>query len=470
MDTEHKVLAKDKVSWSVRLGWGAGGLADNYIMNCITPHILIMPIYNLVFGLDPIKIGIALSIPRFVDAITDPLMGNISDNTRSRWGRRKPYIFVSAIVCAILIPLLWIPPVKTQTFMFWYLTIIATLISLAYTAYVVPYTALGFELTPDYDEKTKVLAFRMYIGLFGSLTIPLAYRFCQSSIFGGDVARGAVIVSIVTGVIIIISGIMPALVGKEEEFAQKQERVGLIKSIASAIHNRAFCILIIAYLIIICGLFTCANLGLYINIYHVFDGDKKAAATMTGIAGMVLAGVSYISLPLVTWISIRTSKRKAMITGLLLAVAGTVSLWFTMTPKAPYLQLVSMIIAGFGLQGCWLMVSTMTADVCDEDELETGLRREGLYGSVVSFTLKAALAVCAITGGLVLTFSGYDTEVANETGMVAGSVIFKMRLLLVLVQAIPLSFAAAIFYFYPITRARAEETRQKLEARRATLE
>jgi len=466
MDTEHKTLAKDKVSWSVKLGWGAGGLADNYIFNCLMPHILIMPIYNLVFGLDPIKIGIALSIPRFVDAITDPLMGNISDNTRSRWGRRKPYILVSAILCAILIPLLWMPPVKTQTFMFWYLTIIATLISLAYTAYVVPYTALGFELTPDYDEKTKVLAFRMYIGLIGSITIPWAYRFCQSSVFGGDVARGAVIVSIATGVIIIISGIMPALVGKEEEFAQKQERVGLIKSIISAIHNRAFCILVIAYLIIICGLFTCANLGLYINIYYVFNGDKVAAAAMTGLATSIMAVVSYISLPLITWISIKTSKRKAMITGLLLAVAGSISLWFTMTPKAPYLQIVSMIIAGFGLQGCWLMVSTMTADVCDEDELKTGLRREGLFGSVISFTLKAAMAACAISAALVLTWAGYDTKIANETGMVDGSVIFKMRLFLVLIQAIPLSFAAAIFYFYPITRARAEETRQKLEARR----
>ena len=154
-----------------------------------------------------------------------------------------------------------------------------------------------------------------------------------------------------------------------------------------------------------------------------------------------------------------------MITGLIFAFTGTTSTWFTMTPKAPYLQLVSMIIAGFGLQGCWLMITTMTADVCDEDELKTGLRREGLYGSVVSFTLKAAFAICSITGGFVLALAGYNTDVANETGVVAGSVIFKMRLLLVLIQGMPLIFAAVLFCFYPITRQRAEETRRFFDKR-----
>jgi len=467
MNNDTDQTTSKKVGLGVKVAWGAGGLADNFIMNCITPHILIMPIYNLVFGLDPVKIGIALSVPRFIDAITDPLMGHISDNTRCRWGRRKPYIFVSAILCAALIPLLWIPPFRTETFLFFYLMAVATLISLVYTAYVVPYTALGYELTSDYDERTKVLAWRMYIGLIGSLVLPWAYRACHLSIFGGDQVKGAVAVSGVAGVLILFTGILPALVGKEEVFGQAQPKTGMVESIGAAFRNKAFRVLIVAYLVIITSLFTCANLGLYLNIYHVFAGDKAAAAAMGGLAGSILALISYISLPLLTWISIRTSKKAAMIVGLLLAVVGTSSNWFTMTPQWPYLQLVSAIISGFGLQGCWLMVSSMTADVCDDDELQTGLRREGLFGAVMSFTLKAALAACAVTAGAVLTLSGYDTSVANETGRVGADVIFKMRLLLVLFQGVPLLCAAGLFWFYPITRERAEQTRQILQLRRA---
>ncbi len=454
-----------KVPWKTRLGWGAGGLADNYIMNSITPHILINPIYNLVFGLNPVLIGIALSIPRFLDALTDPLMGHFSDNTRTRWGRRRPYIVIGAVISAVLLPFLWMPPVQTERFMFIYLTVIATLLSLAYTVYVVPYTAMGFELTPDYDEKTRVLAWRMYIGLTGSLTLPWAYRAAQSDIFGGDAARGAVYISIVAAILIIITGVLPAVTGKEKVFAKSQSKIGFFKAIYESFTNRSFTILVIAYLVIIGGVFSSSNLPLYINIYYVYDGNRVAGAAMAGMIGSILALTSYISLPLITWVSVKTSKRIAMILGLGLGAAGTFSTWFTITPQWPYLQLVSMFIIGLGLQGCWLMVSTMTADVCDEEELKTGLRREGAYGSVISFTLKAAMAASAIMAGAILTLSGYDTELANITGQVDASVELRMRMLFVVFQGIPMLAAAIMFLFYPITRERAEETQRKLRER-----
>ena len=97
-----------KVSLPRKIGWGFGGLADNYIMN--TVGTLASPVYNIGLGMDPVKLGIALFIPRFIDAVADPVMGNISDNTRSRWGRRRPYIVLGAVLSAILLPFLWMPP------------------------------------------------------------------------------------------------------------------------------------------------------------------------------------------------------------------------------------------------------------------------------------------------------------------------------------------------------------------------
>jgi len=261
----------DRVALKAKIGWGFGGLADNYIMNSVIQ--LTMPIYNIALGMDPVRLGIALMVPRIFDAITDPLMGNISDNTRSRWGRRRPYIALGAILSAVLLPLLWMPPVTTETFMFWYFMILGTLYFLMYTVFVVPYTALGYELSSDYDERTRVLAFRMYIGLIGSFTIPWLYKLCLLPVFAGDVVLGARWVSAIMGLVIIITGILPVVFCREPKEAQKQEKIKLLDALVSTFQNKPFLVLLISYIIIICGLFTSAALGLYINIYYVCDGQ-----------------------------------------------------------------------------------------------------------------------------------------------------------------------------------------------------
>jgi glycoside/pentoside/hexuronide:cation symporter, GPH family len=447
-----------------RIGWGMGGLADNYIMN--TWAVLAMPVYNIALGMDPVMVGIALAVPRFFDAITDPWIGNVSDNTRSRWGRRRPYIFAGALLSALLLPLLWSPPFSGHTEMFWYFMCVSLIYALAYTAFVIPYTALGYEITPDYDQRTRVLAWRMYIGLIGSFTIPWLYKLCLLPIFDGDAVLGARWVSVGLALVIAVTGIMPALVCREAVATQAQEKIGFLNAILQTCRNRAFLLLLVAYVIIIGGLFTSGALGLYVNIYYVCGGDKSFAATIGGLAGSIMAGVSYISLPLVTWISTRWGKRHAMITGLLFAVVGIASLRITMTPAMPYLQLVSSVIIGLGLQGCWLMVSSMVADICDEDELRTGLRREGMYGAVTSFALKAALAGTALAGGFALKLSGYDSATAEQVGQVPMDVIARLKAMFIGLQCLALLLAIVLIAFYPITRARALQTRAILDARR----
>jgi len=465
-DAVHQTPPKDRVPLRTRIGWGMGGLADNFIMNTLS--VLVMPIYNIGMGMDPVKLGVALSIPRFIDAISDPLMGNITDNTRTRWGRRRPYIVLGAILSAVLLPLLWMPPVRTESWMFWYFLVLGSIYFLAYTVFVVPYTALGYELTTDYDERTRVLAWRMYIGLVGSLSIPWLYKLCLLPVFGGDAVLGARWVSVGLAVVIVVTGVWPALACREPQEVQQQEKVSFWKAMVYTLRNRPFLILLVSYIIVICGLFTSSALGLYINIYYVCGGDKSYAATIGGIAGTIMALTSYISLPMVTKISVRWGKRRAMITGLGFAAAGVASLWLTMTPRRPYLQLVSAFIIGMGLQGCWLMVSSMVADICDEDELETGLRREGMYGAVTGFALKVSLSLTALSGGVALKLSGYDATSAEKMGSVGSEVIFRLMALYIGVQCLALVVAMGLFALYPITRERSEQTRRILDQRRAT--
>lgn len=478
----------NKVSLKTRVYWGLGGLADNYITSAFIT--LVMPVYNIALGMNAVLLGWAVCIPRFTDAVVDVWIGNISDNTRTRWGRRRPYIFVGAILSAIILPLLWIPPFKTDSAMFIYLLIVGLVYFLAYSIYVVPYTALGYELTTDYNDRTRVLAWRMYIGLFGSFTVPWFYWLSLKiqnilvklpayakdssglhqvfvriqSFMGTSTSAGAFWLSVGLGGIIIITGILPVLMCRENAQNLTQPKIHIFSAIFHTIRNRPFLILCAAYIIVILGLFSAGTLGLYVNIYYVC-GSKELAAKISGINGSVGAVTSYLSLFLIMWISARSGKRNAMIIGLIFALVGVCSSWWTLSPRWPYLQIASYLVSCIGLQGCWLIVSSMVADICDEDELKTGLRREGVYGAVNGLAFKVALALTAVAGGALLNFSGYDPKVAESVGSVPIEIAMKMKTLLVGGQAISLVFAIIIFLFYPITRQRSEETRRILDKR-----
>ncbi len=416
----HPVPVADRVPMKTRIGWGFGGIADNYMMNILS--VIFLLLYVNYFKMPAALAAIAFMIPRFVDMFTDPIIGNISDNTRSRWGRRRPYMIIGVILSAILLPFFWTPigaagsTVWYQNPAFMYVSVIGIVFGITYAMYSVPYTALGYELTQDYDEKTRVLAWRMYIGLFGSMTVPWVYKLSQMDQFKNE-AHGAFWVSVAFGVVIIITGLIPVLVCKEREDVQKQETVPLIQSFKATMTNRPFVILSIAYVIILMGIFSAGNLVSFVNIYYVCGGNKDFGALLMGVCGTAGALVSYVSMFLIAAVSSRFEKRTAMRLGLLFALIGIGSCWITMDPRWPLAQLISTIIGCMGLQGCWLMVSSMVADVCDEDELKSGLRREGMFGAVNGFTLKGAMTITAAMASLMLGmvhFDATETELFEE--------------------------------------------------------
>lgn len=502
----HRAKASDRVTLARRVGWGFGGIADNFMAN--TLFALGMIIYTTAFYIPAGITGLALFVPRLFDAITDPLIGNFSDNFRSRWGRRRPLMLIGVIGCALLLPLMWFPPMLETASNpwysngpFWYIAILGSVYFLFYTLFMVPYTALGFELTPDYDERTRVLSWRMYLGLAASMTVPSLYWFCRKDVFGDGVEgeiNGARVVSIVVAGIILVTGLIPVLATREREDIERQPSINIFAAVRSTLSNRPFLILFIAYIAVIMGLFTAGTVGQFALIYYVFqaaasvDAAKDHASFLGLVMGVLAALTSYASMFLIGRLSMITGKRHGMILGLFLMLAGTLAIWVLYDPEAAINTagrdlllswgvrediaialvpgvLIATLIGALGGQGCWLMIDSMTADICDEDELNTGLRREGMFSAVQGFARKIAFAFTVLIGGYLIQWVGFDPEAAEKGGGLSKEMSQRMLLMLMICQGGGLAIAIVVFFFYPITRQRAEQTRAKLEQRRGVM-
>ena len=458
----------NRIKTRVCAEYGAAGLADTFLSFGIAT--LLMPIYNIGMGIDAKLLGFAMIIPRILDAITDPLMGNISDNTRSRFGRRRQYVFAGAVLCAVLFPFIWMPPSASQNAVVIYLVGAMCLHSIFYTIFNVPYTALGYEVTQDYDERTRLFAWRFYFATAAGVTTQWLYKLCLMA--GDTEVEGVRVVSIAIAVIVLGFGIVPALFTREKEVVEGQEKVNLFKALGCVVKNRAFVIMMISYIIIVTLLFSTGSLGLYINIFYVFDGDKDTAATVMSSVGTVMIAFAFLGMLVMKKVSELTGKKTAILMAMSIALFGVLLSWFTLRPNTSGiwwhsvgLQCIHSIFMGVGVQGCWLLFSSMLGDVCDDDELRTGLRQEGVYSAVNGFVNKCANALVILGAAFMLEFAGYvaGTDPSPE-------IAFRMKAVFIAVQIIGLSVGLALMAYFPINRKRAEETRRILDERKKAAE
>jgi GPH family glycoside/pentoside/hexuronide:cation symporter len=451
--------ASARVPIKTQLAWGASGIADTFLTYGVAS--LVLPIFNLGYGLNAILLGYALAIPRLVDAFTDPIMGSISDNTRSRWGRRRPYILAGTIIAAALFPFIWLPPATGDVALFAWLCGGLVLLTLASTVFAVPAIAMGYELTTDYDERTRVMAARLYLSIVAGLSIQWLYKLLVLPAFGGSETEGIRYIGPIVAVLILVTGLPAALFCRERAALSVQPKIKLKEALLMTGRNRSFLVLMGGYILLVLALNMVGSLGLYVNIFHVCGGDKSFAGEVGGVFGSVMVGAAALSMWVLTKVSARTSKRTAVFIALMFGILGNASLWLTMDPAHPWLQVASAALIGFGVQGCWLMVDSMIGDVCDEDEISTGLRREGMYAAIKGFSCKVALSAASILSGYFLVFSGYQEGLAPSI-----EVTTRMKLMLVTVQCAGLVIAGICFALYPLTRARAEANRRTLDGRR----
>jgi len=489
MSNTSNPVSHDRLALHKKMIFAMGMAPSLLMLNSI--NFLAMPVYNIALGVSPVLIGIALAIPKFWDAFTDPLMGNISDNTRTRFGRRRPYMAGGAIIGGVIYCFLWNPPTALgETGLFIYLTVISILLSTAYTVYMVPFCGLTYELTYDYNERTRLMTWRAWAGSLFGLLIGWAYKLCflgteqgasmqeflrriagsnitqkLIAFFGNDELQGARAIGFIFGGIIILTGLIPSLFLREKvKRTENQAKIGIFKSLKYTFGNRVFLLLCAILFLFTVGHYMMQPLESYICIYYLYEGDKAAGAQLIGVALSVWIGVNLLAIPMIGWCGVKFGKRRTLIGAIILGVVGSFSRWFLMTPENPYLYLISQAILAPGVVSIWIMEGTMIADVTDMDELETHRRREGMFASAQSLIFKFAHASVLGLAGVLIVFTGVQIDLI---GPQTPETVFRMKALFTFVPTVCLGIAAVLAWFYPLTRERCFEIRKELDARHA---
>ena len=460
-----------------RLAYGAGAFVNNLLAAASGGMMIVL---NLGFGLDPAMVGWLGSIPRLTDAFTDPLMGYISDNTRSRWGRRRPYIFAGVIAAGVIFALLWqLPRDQSDTFYFVYFLIGSILFFMGYTVFATPWVALGYELTPDYHERTRLMGTQNFIGQLAYVVSPWFLWIMNSGKFFPDQIEGAAGLAVIVAVVAIGLGILPAIflrerlknlaAAEQEATGRRGVRDGLMeffRGFGATLSNRPFLNLCVATFLVFNGFMLISSFQYYVIIYYVCGGDETAGAKYAGWAGTVGAVCTFAVVAFVTWLATRIGKRRAFFLAIGLSMVGYALKWICYNPSLPWLVVLPAPLLAFGLGGLFTLVPSMVADVVDTDELKTHERREGMFGSIFWWMVKLGVSAALAGGGYLLNGTGFDVELgANQSDRT----IFLLRLFDAGIPIVTSAVAIWAVKLYPITEARAYEVRAELERRRGTV-
>jgi len=472
LNTEPDASSADRVPFRTKIGYGAGGISDFLFLT--VPNNLALPVFSKHFGMDTGLLGIATALPRLVGAICDSLMGNISDNTRSRWGRRRPFILLGAGAGAAMLPFLWNPPTGYGNAGFFiYIAVLTSIYSIFYSVFFVPYQALGYELSGDYDERTRIQAWKGYLSGIGFFMAPWFFWFCTRSMFP-NLAVGARWLSGIAGAVILLGAVLTVLFSPEKAEVQKQAKVPLRQALKLTFGNRAFLLLQGSFLFMLLGVCCGGTAGFYLLLDYVCKSDEKFYGLLFGVSGTVSNLMTYVGMALGVWLSVHFGKRRTTLLGLCAILLGIAMLivflrphqeWLSWLPAAyhPWLSMLPGIPMNLGLQSCNLMFNSMTADICDEDELTTGLRREGAYVAVGALLNKVMMILMLGLAGFMPYLAGY-TQMSVKPTL---EQLHGMKWVLIGAQGFFVTIALTLMAFYPITRAQSEQTRRLLEQRAA---
>jgi len=643
--THYKTAPEDRISLKQKSAYAVGMLVNNLQAAALPAMVVIL---NLGLGMDVLWVGLIGAIPRIFDAISDPMLGYISDNTRTRWGRRRPFIFAGAILAGIIFALMWqlpsgyidildktpikqhqivaveesdasfddaggvvldyspegssdakfvfygpktlglegsstlatnldgfpqveinvdIPQVESFTVLFnesasadgspgeaygidltedmseggkghlykfqltdlvrstsmgdqvgnnildvqalenislvlvglegsgtatiqslklrkseaffvtyfWYFMAMSILFFLAYTVYATPFVAFGYEMTPDYHERTRLHAFANTAGQLAWLGVPWFYAIMSSSLFR-DTVHGARTLAIAVGIIVALFGIIPAIFLKERQLVEPVKTAAksfsenmkeFFAGIVTTFKCKPFVKLCGATFLVFNGFQLGMSFSIYVMIYYLFGGNDGDAGKLMGWFGMLTSIATLGVIPLTGWIATKIGKRKTFLITISLSILGYAIKWVGYNPDYPYWLLYAAPFVAFGTGSLFTLMGSMISDVCDYDELETHQRREGVFGAIYWWMVKVGMALAGLLTGVLLKVSGFDVALGAAQGE---KTLFLIRVFDVGIPLLTSLIALWIISTYKLTEVEAYDIRAQLEARRGKVD
>ena len=467
------IAAAHTVPFGRKVAFGLGMLANQMFPAALGIFMVVL-VQDM--GFPTWMWGVLFFLPRAYDAVLDPIMGFISDNTRSRWGRRRQYVFIGAILLGIGFIAMWqLHRESGLTYNFLYFLFWSLVFFTGLTVFSIPYVAMGYEMSDDFHERTSIMAVAQWIGQWAWVIAPWFWVVMYDPQWFPNADTATRTLSVWVGVACMLLAMVPALFIPSRSTADDTHLIPLTLANVSLgfrelLHGfkEAFgCVpfrkLCVATFLIFNAFNTVAAFSFFIVVYHLFAGDTAAAGIWPTLFGSVGALVTtFAVIPTVAWMSKRTGKKTAFMLSQGVSILGYVLLWFLMVPGKPWMFMLALPFFSFGIGGLFTLMMSMTADVCDLDELATGKRREGIFGAIYWWMVKLGFAVAGLLSGAIMAFVAFTPGAAAQPeGAVDGLRLFY--------SGVPIFGTLLAMWFmrdYDLDEKRAREVHAELERRR----
>jgi len=398
-----------------RVAYGASAFGENLAINSINQ--LAFAVFNLTLFVSPALVGVALALPRLLDLFLDPLVGGWSDRLRSRWGRRRPFILVGAVLAGAVATAMWFFPAgMSPTFYFWWLASGSAAMAVAYSILIVPYGALGLELVSDYHERTRLMGTKSVLHKASGIVNQWLLKWVQVA-GGGNLVAGGRLCAPILGVLIAGLGVLTVWKTPERAAAAgapPPRRVSLAESWRITLGRFDFVRLCLAQILIFGSLLVIDSTGFYLNVFYVNAGSMAEGAWMKGWYGTAMQAGGMLAIPFIVRLSRRFGKKQTLLLTIALLALGGIAKWFCYVPGAGWWLLLPSALMAPGLVAVLVLIPSMTADICDLDEAESGARREGMYNAVLAWAIKVALSGSIFLSGWVLALTGWVTDLKQN--------------------------------------------------------
>jgi GPH family glycoside/pentoside/hexuronide:cation symporter len=468
------LASSTKVPMGQKIAFGIGMFA-NQMFPAIMGIFMVVLVQDL--GFPGWMWGVIFFAPRIFDSITDPIMGFISDNTKSKWGRRRQYVLIGGIVMGVTYILMWqLFKENSLTFNFWYFFLLSLVFYLGLTLFSVPYVAMGYEMSDDFHERTNIMAVAQFLGQWAWVIAPWFWVIMYDPEWFPSAEVAVRELSYWVAIPCAICAMVPAIFIKSESTLDEdyeplnRANIGnsvtkIYDSFVEAFKIKEFRKICGATFLIFNAFNTVAALTFFVIVYKLFNGDTEATGIWVSLFGCLGAlGTTFIVIPIVTWMSKVLGKKKAFLVAQGISILGYIMLYFLFVPGKPWMYIIALPFFSFGIGSLFTIMMSMTADIIDVDQLNTGKQREGIFGAIYWWMVKVGFAIAGALSGVIIGVVGFNPDLATTDQQ---SAVDGLHAFFCFFPVVGTLIAMYIMRDYNITEESAGEVRKELDKRKA---